>query len=370
MKWRLYLLAVLNLLWTGCNDREERGEEIIIDSDHVIVPHVDDIFRIRNSVKLETNTDCIIGEIRKILEHKSMYYVSDRDKICVFFDDGRHSHTINRSGRGGQEYASIADFNILNDQIILLDRTKKNLLFYDLLGNYQSSVKIDFWASSFGILDNQTIVVNADYERPVINKFRIYNILDSVWRSDFYGMSENRMSYMHFSDQSNFSYKNNRLIFNEVMNKEILELTEDSYTLIYNIKFKNHYPPESFWNSNYEDVRDFMTKFKKFNYMSGAGFFMEQNDKILFSFGGSSEANMCLYSKEVKESMLFAMLNILDGVGVPMVNCKITPQYDNSAIIAIPLVYMFDEAGNPKTQQWGEGILVDENPILYQFELK
>ena len=70
-------------------------------------------------ITLETSKPSRIGIIEKIIYHKELFYVHDRqqEKILVFNEHGKYIRTIGKKGRGKGEYISLADFEIHDDNI-------------------------------------------------------------------------------------------------------------------------------------------------------------------------------------------------------------------------------------------------------------
>ncbi len=84
----------------------------------------------------------LIGEIAQILYHRDRYYIYDKAQDMVFIFDsatGECIRRINSKGRGPQEYLAInnIDINREADELIVVDRLKSQVLFYDLDGNYK-----------------------------------------------------------------------------------------------------------------------------------------------------------------------------------------------------------------------------------------
>ena len=76
-------------------------------------------------IPLATDDTTLVGNITKILKYKDNYYIASNNKeILVFHTDGSFSHRINRQGRGPQEYVELNDFDIAEDQIVILSFRK------------------------------------------------------------------------------------------------------------------------------------------------------------------------------------------------------------------------------------------------------
>ncbi|MDR2040605.1 MAG: 6-bladed beta-propeller [Bacteroidales bacterium] len=78
-----------------------------------------------NFIKLETNADCLIGNIKSVFFIDNCFFIQDSktSSILVFNRHGNFLHKINKKGRGPGEYIELSKF--------MIDKNKKNLLIYD-----------------------------------------------------------------------------------------------------------------------------------------------------------------------------------------------------------------------------------------------
>lgn len=118
-------------------------ETIVFDFDQAtesfeLYPIFDTIFE---AIKLETNKDCIIGEVTKmVFRHDTVFIVDNVSKsIFLFNDKGKFLSKICRAGRGRQEYLDLEDVFICDDHILVLDNYQFKVCCYDLNGNYRYS---------------------------------------------------------------------------------------------------------------------------------------------------------------------------------------------------------------------------------------
>ena len=83
-------------------------------------------------VTLETNQNSLIGLNPSIRIENNKIYLSDMRHIITIFDmNGRHLNTLNRLGRGDQEYPNIVDFAIIPNGNILILSWSGEMLEYD-----------------------------------------------------------------------------------------------------------------------------------------------------------------------------------------------------------------------------------------------
>lgn len=131
-----YLITIgifLLVLLTSCRSDQTVPTVIQETTTRPVVTEVlSDIIDTCKFIPLETASDkSLVGHISKILKYKDKFYIAtDNKRILVFNTDGSFSHRIDRLGRGPQEYADLADFDIADDRIIVLSITRSSSIHW------------------------------------------------------------------------------------------------------------------------------------------------------------------------------------------------------------------------------------------------
>jgi hypothetical protein len=89
-------------------------------------------------IPLETNKECLIGRIDKIIQHNNVFYICDRitNTLFLFDKNGKFKSKYNKIGRGPYEYLSLEDIDVdLDGFCYLLDNGKIIVLEPDLNGS-------------------------------------------------------------------------------------------------------------------------------------------------------------------------------------------------------------------------------------------
>lgn len=140
-----HIIPNLLLLALFLSCAEKRDSINAIDYDLIEKISIPDIFESIDVVQLETNNDCLISSIHKVIFHDSKYYLLDLKFQTLFcFDShGKFLFKIFRKGQGPEEYIHLGDFNIdpYNNQLLLLEPFG-GLLLFEPDGTFIKKIKL------------------------------------------------------------------------------------------------------------------------------------------------------------------------------------------------------------------------------------
>lgn len=192
-------------------------------------------------VKLETNTESLIGNIAQIEVYNNNIYIYDKavEKILVFDLQGKFKGSISKKGRAPAEYSSLSGFyiNPYDSTINLLDPLMLTVQKYTLAGKYLNKIKhtnnnLCFFSKATMINENQIFC----YHKSNKNDNFLYSIIDIK----DYSLSNGIESYPYLSSQ-NISYtlsnnpyifRNGKVIYTKLFSN-VLYSNEDNVSLPY-----------------------------------------------------------------------------------------------------------------------------------------
>jgi hypothetical protein len=141
-----FLILFIGSLFIACSNKKNSADSgIVIDLEQETSVCVSDLFESIDVVQLETNEDCLIQAINKIIFHTNRYYILDekQQKLLCFDSVGKFLFKIDQKGQGPEEYVHISDFNIdPYEQTLLLLEPWGNLFTFDLEGRFISKIKL------------------------------------------------------------------------------------------------------------------------------------------------------------------------------------------------------------------------------------
>lgn len=138
-------------------------------------------------VPLETTNLSAIGSINKVRVYKGHIYIMDlQTGLLLMFDSkGAFVRVIGARGRGPTEYLGLNYFEIIDDEIALVDGAGKKVIYYTLEGEFLHELDFPLRVSSFYPLNDEIIVAdidgNANFHLPQIVESKIV-FFDRSWR--------------------------------------------------------------------------------------------------------------------------------------------------------------------------------------------
>lgn len=142
------------LLLSQCSFRQEAVIDQESNFHHIKIPadtflldthpkKLSELFRTTKLIPLETNENCLIGRIGKLITHDKRIYVlnllgEEVAELLVFDEEGHFIRQIGDVGRGPNEAVILKDFALdkIQNEIILLDSYGRKLLFFDTEGEF------------------------------------------------------------------------------------------------------------------------------------------------------------------------------------------------------------------------------------------
>jgi len=256
-------------------------------------------------VRLETNSNSLIGDIDKLLFFDDFIIVIEiikRQSILLFSKQGKFLKKIGRPGKGPGEYLRFVDVAIDSHKknIIVLDDRGQKIIHYDFNGNHIEDQKLLYFSKRIAMLDDGSFIIEqirglnrhlysiSDYNLLLAqsNLSIIGKILSLKYRDKFPNNKEN--------SNNSFNVTNIGVLFNPLFSDTIFEFkSKNSINAKYCINLGSKNITLAFDNqTTSQDFLDILNT-NKYYYFDGNVF---ETDKYLYFdiFGGGE----CFYSKQ------------------------------------------------------------------------
>jgi hypothetical protein len=239
---------------------------------------IDSLLHSPTFIRLETNSNCLIGNIDKLICADSLFFVVDKriaKAVFVFDWNGRFVNKIATRGRGPGEFTEIWDVNVDTKAktIALLDEKIRKINYYSYDCHYLDYKRIPFIFFGFQNIDDNTIAYYTNRapngRMPAINDnlFVIAQKNNKV-KSKAFPLTENeKNNTFNFETFNAPLWKfGQRVYFNPRFSDTIYRVFPDSLKAEFVVKMDKTIPVDS-WAEM--DDRNFRLAKKKYNYLNG-----------------------------------------------------------------------------------------------------
>jgi|GEM_PF-2377291 len=266
LKGLIYLCLLLIIISVGCNNVPYKEKNQIIEriassdskelllekstivqisiSEELSAVDIDELVREMKYIKLESNNDCLIGHIDKIVFYDNNIYILDKgfSKAIHIFDlQGNHVKSINRQGRGPEEYFAIKDFCIFNDSLLLYDDLGSKILSFDKVGEYNHLFKVPFVFKEFSSFnENELLFITRNADNSFNDDIANYSLLIGTKDSIRYKGFKNSSFLKEFNQAENFTSSgfDEKYFYSPLLSNNIYQIdTAGSYRIKYSILF-------------------------------------------------------------------------------------------------------------------------------------
>lgn len=262
-------------------------------------------------VKLETNENCLIGSISKIIYDQNYIYILDEisSKALLKYDQsGKFIQKISNVGNGPGEYVRLTDFFLLNDEVVLLDGYSSKIMFFSKTGQFLSEFSVKTVAEKFGIIDNSHFCMLNESKTSFFSDYNIM-VIDSLGNT-----VKKLMKIPSYSKDKNLSlykptdyYLGNELLYTDIFNNNIFIIGKDAISIKYHFDFGKYTLDKAFLNTNKKlTASDLLLILNKKKDIVNSIDFFNENDKYIF-FQCLKKGNIfqIFYNKVEKTKYIF-----------------------------------------------------------------
>lgn len=338
-------------------------------------------------IPLETKKASLIQYIEKVKLNKEYIYVHDAISgvLLKFDNDGNFITKIGNKGGAPHEYSSIKYFEIVDNELLILDDRAAKIKYYDLNGNYIKDKKLAFRMNQFSSIDDSTficdITARGNFHITEIEDFKLI-LCNTNWkiigRADRY--DANSESGLSFS-RNVFTRSTDELIYNPSFSYIIFSFEEKKFTEKYFIDVGKRKLPLNFsQNLSTEDfMGKYMTKNSDFMYIFKPA--LETKNHLLLTLTYKMQNIPVYYSKATGRIISNRYSKLLPEfpLGIPDPHDIISDTFighinPDMAIHNFGLVKNDKSLVKSKIPEYIESMINklknDDNPILVFYKLK
>jgi hypothetical protein len=285
---------------------------------------------IASYIPLQTTSECLIGEITKLIYTDQYIYIWDviSNKLYQFDTTGQFMRQIGQMGEGPNRYVKICAFDVNkeNGNISIYCERKTSIIEYNCNGEIVKVEKTGLVISDFAYYkDHYLFYCNRFYNEPIFKKtypiqYRLVSFRNNV-------INEQYLEYKYRDYLSNTVYSSNRIGF--YMLNEYLMLVEPQTNIIYKIEQNKVVPVYALDFGKYNMPFDiFSTEIsnKEIDALSSANLcrlfnFYETDDLIYIRCSINDPLFSSIYLKKTGEviNLGFWWMNINDNIAMPTI---------------------------------------------------
>jgi hypothetical protein len=380
----IYIILFL-ILTISCLEQEKGKNKLISPQSTIKINISNELFNkdvdyskfitISKVIKLETNDNSLIGNIRRIEFHNNMFYVFDGSGVLLMFDEaGKYLNKLNKKGKGPDEYLEMRDFFVDKDG-------KIEILSYRKVLTYDSNLKF---------IKQRAIKVTSATDREINPIIFLPNGIFTFLYTGSFGLR----SIMQGKDYALYCIDNKNKIVGEdlpisSMNTGGHQRFYKSNDLIY---FSNTYGNDTIYQvkDNYLVPKVYINflerKITEKDMMGNRGIFYntvienelcgnlnniyENNEYLCFNFQKGRYIKQGAYNKETKEIKIFNVVN-----GLPFPYITVDGIINDSFFAKLDPYALFEDSddntlsGFKKTFKLFD-LKETDNPIIIKFKYK
>ncbi len=213
--------------------------------------------KIEGMIPLETNSSNLMGLDLRVILSDTLIYIMDestKDGIHIFDEKGNYFKTIANVGEGPNYIPAMVDFLVTGTGFIEVLSTRGSLAEnyrFDQEGNFHKIFSLEYVATSFARLPDNTYLFYGGYNLPII-EYRVLKT-DSLGNKIQYFLPNTYKNNMLPMTEKNFFKTGNDLFIIESFQNVFYRYENDSVKVVLNADYGNYNLPANFWEMDIMD---------------------------------------------------------------------------------------------------------------------
>ena len=287
-----FIAILLLALLASCSAGQEGkhsirlGEPISLDEGASLVAST--LFDTVTYIPLETNDTFLLGYLEHPkLTERGIYFVSDRSFYLFDPDTGKGLLKISRQGNGPGEYRTLSDalVDTHSGNVELLDNNRKQILVYDSAGYYQRALPLPFMPFAFAKDGESSYWFYNNNQMTDFSQSKVvhYNVTSREILGEHFPIDPHLAEYFYIMDTNNFVSAKEGIYYMASPSDTIYRLG-DKVTPTYALGLDDYKAPDSFWEANYANIMEFVTKVTQHDYIYSIANFSLNKGAVMVAF--------------------------------------------------------------------------------------
>ena len=327
-------------------------------------------------VKLETNSACLIDEIRQIEIFNERIYILDRFGVNVFGLDGKFIQNIKISGSGPGEFIFPYSFWIdKTGYILILDPRLRRVLKYSI-ENFEfieENIEIPHTGPiGFAIMPDNDMFIYYNAFNPKRNTAKLVFIANNDGNIQTELLEGNPSGKVLHGNNSNFYVQDNEMRFYPFFSNIVYTVNSDSLHIKYRLSFDEHKLPNQKLFTKHRYSRDIMRELTM-GRNSWIRFIhiLETDMDLTVKYFIKGDLYICSYNKVSGQTIHFKYYQIIDDIGIGGQFPVPVGKYENRIIGEIrPSYFDRQQVKNSQLKELTEELTEEDNPILVFYNMR
>ncbi len=232
---KIIIIFLVITSFVACNRPMEFRNNVTVDVDNW--GSINDLYSSYRIIPLDNSKQALMADPSKIKKSNGKYYIEDRNlrSIFVFDTTGRLVVRINRFGRGHGEYGEITDFDIYNDNLFILNNAARNVLKYNLNGDFVCSYDVRTYYDELAVIDSAKMLLFSNYSNDGLFNFVVFDIENECIIEQWDKFDENE----DISIGENFLSKcGNAILISKPFDHMVYKYSNNTFDTLFSITFK------------------------------------------------------------------------------------------------------------------------------------
>jgi hypothetical protein len=272
-------------------------------------------------VRLETNVNSLIGDMRKIEFQNNKFYILDRSQVLYLFDEkGNYINKLDKKGKGPGEYLEMRDFFVNKDGSVKI-LSSHTILTYDSNLNFIEQKAVRVRSDNGREINPIRFLPNGDFTFLYTGSFGLRDIIQGKYKALYCVNDKNKIvdEYLPvFSTvtmgHQNFYRSNDLVNYTNTFGNDTIYQIQDSYLIPkVHINFFEKKITEKDMMGNHAIFYNTITEKELCGNLMKI---YENNDYLCFNFIKGKHPKQGVYNRKTKE---IKVLNVVKSLPFPYI---------------------------------------------------